>query len=296
MPYLGESSALAAAVLWAGSALIFAAVTAKIGSVQVNINRMLFAVVFLAGSILMLDIPVQLSRSQIINLVLSGMVGIVFGDTFLFKAFQEIGARLSMLMMSLAPAISAILAYFFLQESLSLWAIAGMIVTLGGIALVVLERTPTVPSRYPVTSSGLLYALLGALGQGGGAVLAKTAFVEGPIHGLIAALIRIGAALLILMPAALAFGRYPNPIKVFAHNRKILAWLLIGAFFGTYLGITLSLVAVAHAKVGIAATLIATSPVMMLPMVNVLHKEALSWKAMVGAFVAVGGVAMLFLT
>jgi len=109
-------------------------------------------------------------------------------------------------------------------------------------------------------------------------------------------LIRISAALIILIPAALATGRYPNPIKFFAHRRRILLLLVVGSVFGTYFGITLSLVAVACTKVGIASTLMATSPVMMLPLVRIVHKEILSWKAIVGACVAVGGVAMLFLT
>jgi len=296
MSFLGELSALSAAGLWAGTSLIFASVTAKISPVQVNINRMAFAVCLFFFSIFTLHIPIQLSRTQVVNLVLSGIVGLVFGDTFLFKAFQQIGARISMLIMSLAPAISAVLAYIFLQEFLSLWAIVGMIVTLGGIALVVLERTAPVTARYPITKIGLWCALLGALGQGGGVVLAKKAFMEGPIHGLVAALIRISAALIILIPAALATGRYPNPIKFFAHRRRILLLLVVGSVFGTYFGITLSLVAVACTKVGIASTLMATSPVMMLPLVRIVHKEILSWKAIVGACVAVGGVAMLFLT
>lgn len=296
MPFLGELSALSAACLWAGTSLIYASVTTKIGSVQVNITRMIFAILWFLLSIPVLDIPIHLSRTQMLNLVFSAIVGIVFGDTFLFKAFQQIGARISMLIMTLSPAISAVLAYIFLQERLSRWVIIGMIVTICGIALVVLERTAPASSSYTITKIGLLYAFLGALGQGGGVVLAKKAFAEGPIHGLVAALIRISAALIVMLPAAIATDRYPNPLKIFKKHKKIFIPLLIGSFSGTYLGITLSLVAVAHTKVGIASTLIATSPVVMLPMVRLVYKEVLSWKAIVGAFVAVGGVAMLFLT
>jgi drug/metabolite transporter (DMT)-like permease len=91
-------------------------------------------------------------------------------------------------------------------------------------------------------------------------------------------------------------GHYANPIKVFGRDKKLLASLLIGSFIGTFLGITLSLIAVAHTKVGIASTLIATSPVLMLPIVRIVHKEILSWKAITGAVTAVLGVGMLFLT
>jgi drug/metabolite transporter (DMT)-like permease len=296
MPFIGEISALTAALLWAATSLIYASVSTKIGSVQVNVNRMLFSIGWFVPALLILRIPLSVSRSQLLFLVLSSIVGIVFGDTFLFKAFQQMGARISMLIMSLAPAIGAILAYVFLQEMLSGWAVVGIGITLCGIALVVLERTPATPHNVKVTRTGVLYALFGALGQGGGAVLAKKAFAEAPISGFLASFIRIGAALVIMLPVTAMTGHYANPIKVFGRNKKLLVSLLIGSFIGTFLGITLSLIAVAHTKVGIASTLIATSPVLMLPIVRVVHKEILSWKAVAGAVAAVLGVGMLFWT
>lgn len=295
MQFLGEISALVTACLWAGTSMVYASITTKIGSVQVNINRMLLSLVWFVLSILIFRLQVDLSRSQWIYLILSAIVGIVFGDSFLFKAFQQIGARISMLVMSLSPAISAVLAYVFLREVLSFWAIVGMAVTLSGIALVILERTPATPAAHTITFSGLLWALFGAFGQGGGIVLAKLAFAEGDIHGLVAAFVRISAALVVMLPAAALTGRYTNPFKLFAGQRRTFLALAIGSFTGTFLGITLSLVAVAHAKVGIASTLIAMSPVVMLPMVKVAYKERLSWRAIAGAMIAVGGVAILFL-
>lgn len=295
MPFFGEFIALLTAAVWAATSMVFAAVAARIGSVQVNINRMILAVALLGLSIWAFRIPVNLSYRQIMYLALSAVVGIVFGDTFLFKAFQQIGARLSMLIMSLAPAIAAILAYLFLHEVLSGWAIVGMVVTLGGIVLVILERTAPTPSQRAITKFGIGCGFFAALGQGGGVVLVKQAFLEGPIHGFVATFVRLSASLLIMLPVAAALGRYRNPVRVFAPDRKLLGLMLIGAFFGTYIGITLSLVAVAHAQVGVASTLIATSPVLMLPMVRFLHKEPLSWKAVAGALIAVSGVALLFL-
>ncbi len=296
MPFLGELSALLTASLWAVSSMVTAVSTARIGSVQVNITRLLIADFLLLFSIITLDIPIQLSPSQVTNLVISGVLGIVVGDSFLFKAFQQIGARFSMLIMSLAPAISAILAYIVLGERLSLWAIVGIITTLCGVALVILERTPPVPFCYTITKIGLLCASLGALGQGTGVLFVKMAFVEGTIHGFVASFIRISVAVIILLPVATVIRRYHNPIQVFSRDRRALGLVLFGAVFGSYIGITFSLLAVAYTKVGIASTIIATSPVIMLPMIRIVHQEVLSWKAIVGAFVAVGGVAILFLT
>src|SRR4030042_14685 len=119
MPYLGELSALFTACLWSGSALVFASATTRVGSFQVNITRLLLAVVYLALLVLIVRPEVSLSATQILNLSISGVIGLALGDTFLFKAFQEIGARIGMLIMSLAPAIAAVLAYVVLGEVLT---------------------------------------------------------------------------------------------------------------------------------------------------------------------------------
>lgn len=295
MLFLGEVSALTAALLWAVTSLIYASVSQQIGSVQVNVNRMVFSIGWFIPALFFLQIPLELSWSQFGYLVLSSIVGLVFGDTFLFKAFQQMGARISMLIMALAPAIGAILAYLFLREVLSGWAVVGIGVTLCGVALVVLERAPTTPNYLAVTKLGLLYAFLGALGQGGGVVLAKKAFTEAPLNGFVASFVRISVALVVMLPIFAATGHYTNPVKIFGRNKKMLGIMLIGSFLGTFLGITLSLIAVAHTKVGIASTLIGTSPVLMLPIVRIVQQEHLSWKAIVGAIIAVIGVGMLFL-
>ncbi|PIE32884.1 EamA family transporter [candidate division KSB3 bacterium] len=296
MPFLGEFSALATAALWATSSFLIASVAAKVGSVQANIGRMFVSLVFFLIAIYVFHLPLDLSAKQFTFLVLSALVGIVFGDTFLFKAFQQVGARVSMLIMSIAPAIAAILAYIFLGETLSWFGIFGILITLLGIAIVVLEKKSTGCDRFGrVTTSGLICAFFGALGQGGGVVLVKVAFLDGPINGIVAAGIRIAAALLLFVPLMVPLKQFHNPLPIVRQGKKIILFLVISSFFGTFLGVTLSQLAVAYAKVGIASTLIATSPVLMLPIARIVFKEDLSWKASGGAFLAVGGVAILFL-
>ncbi len=295
MLFVGELSALLAAAAWAVTAMIYENVTPKIGSVNTNISRMLIGTVLFVTTILVFDIQTALSFKQVRNLAISALLGLVLGDTFLFKAFQQIGARFSMLVMTLAPAIAAFLAYLFLEETLSIWGIGGICLTLGGIALVVLERTDPKRTRYHITKIGLIYAFLGAVGQGTSLIFVKMAFAEGSIHGFVAACIRISVAALIMLPPAVMTGRYSNPVKLFARNRKAFLFLMIGAIFDVYIGLTLSLIAVAYTEVGIASTFISSSPVVMLPLVRIVHKEKLSSKTISGACLAFSGVAILFL-
>jgi len=204
-----------------------------------------------------------------------------------------IGARISMLLMALSPALSAILAFIFLNETISFLGIIGILITISGIALVVLERNAN--SKYHITTLGIVYGLLGAMGQAGGLIFAKFAFNEGHITGFIATFIRVFSSVIIFLPIMMLLRKYKNPYKVFNKNKSALGVTLIGTILGPFLGITFSLIAVENTKVGIAATLMSTMPIIMLPMVKYIYKEKLTWRAITGAVIAVLGVGLIFL-
>ena len=295
MPLLGELSALLTALLWSASSMVFAAATLRVGSVRVNVTRLVLASIYLLALILVLHLDFSMSATQIGLLTLSGIVGLALGDSFLFKAFQHIGARQSMLILSIAPAIAALLAFRFLGEDISAWGILGMGITLFGVMVVLLERRTAVNASKRGDWVGILHAFLGALGQAVGLIFAKMAFAEGPVNGFVAALVRILASLVLLLPATLLTGRLTRTMEALQKDRPAALLTVAGSILGPFLGISFSLIAVAHTQVGIAATIMGTVPILMLPMVRVLYRERLSWRAITGAMVAVSGVAILFL-
>ena len=292
---IGELSALATAVCWSGSSISFAEASLLIGSVRVNVTRLVLAGLLLAITIILFAVPVDLTSSQIADLFISGILGLVFGDSFLFKSYEYNGPRISALVMSSAPAIAGVLAYVFLHESLSSVAAGGMFITLTGIGLVVLSRQETAGKFRGITARGILFAFLGACGHAGGLITAKMAFNQGPINGLAATFVRIVSALLLLIPISVASKRFLAPWKLYVAKRKAFGLTLLGAILGPYCGITFSLVVIQHAKVAVAATIMATVPIIMLPLVKLIYREALNWRAYAGAFIAVAGVAILFL-
>jgi drug/metabolite transporter (DMT)-like permease len=295
MPYLGEISALITAVLWSGTSIAFTSAVNRIGSLQLNINRMLLAAALLIVTILLGHFDYSISLSQFSYLILSGVAGLVLGDSFLFKAFQHIGARVGMLLMALVPAMSTIMAFLFLKESISFSGILGMVITLSGISLVIVEKKNDDHSKIKNKKYGIFFGVLGALGQASGLVLAKFAFDEGAINGFVATFIRISSSVILMIFLALIVRKYRNPVKVYSGDIKALGATIIGTILGPYLGITFSLISIEYTKVGIASTLMAMVPVLMLPLVKFYYKEKLSWRAISGAFFAVGGVAILFL-
>ena len=293
--FIGELYALLTAFCWSGSSFAFTAATNRLGSLQLNINRLMLSVIFLFFTILFLGIHVQLSSIQILNLAISGAVGFIFGDTFLFKAYQHVGARIGMLLMSLSPIMSALLAFIYLNELISFWGIIGMTITILGVTLVVAERREVPSSKYKISKIGIFYGTMGALGQAVGMIFSKEAFNLGEINGFVASLVRIISAVIILLPLVILSGRFKNPVKVFSNDFKALTSTITGTIFGPYLGVTFSLLAVEYTKVGIAATLMATVPIIMLPIARYVFKEKLNWRAIGGAVLAVGGVAILLL-
>jgi drug/metabolite transporter (DMT)-like permease len=142
---------------------------------------------------------------------------------------------------------------------------------------------------------GIVYGILGAMGQAGGLIFAKFAFEEGQITGFVATFIRVFSSVIIFLPIMLMLKKYKNPYKLFTSNKSALGVTLVGTILGPFLGITFSLIAVENTKVGIAATLMSTMPIIMLPMVKYIYKEKLSWRAITGAVIAVLGVALIFL-
>lgn len=294
MYLFGELFALLTAFLWSGSSIAFSAAARRIGSVQLNVDRLIFATIILFLTIVVLQIEYTVSSKQIIYLIISGIIGLVVGDSFLFRAYEQIGARYSMVIMATSPALTAILAFIFLGEVISILGIFGMLITLSGIFLVVSGKKE-VNAKYHLTASGIFNGFMGSLGQAGGLIFAKFAFEEGELHSFVATFIRIFSSTIILFCITLLIRKYKNPFKLYKENKKALTTTLAGTILGPYLGITFSLVAITYAKMGIAATLMSTMPILMLPLVKWVEKEKLTWRAISGAVLAVLGVAILFL-
>ncbi len=294
MPYIGEISALVTACLWSVTSFLFAFAAEKVGSVQVNINRIILAAIILFLVVAFSGIDYTLSTSQVYYLIISGVVGLVIGDSFLFKSYQLIGARLGMILMSLVPAISAVLAWVFLDEFITPLGIIGMVVTISGIILVVTEKAQRSVKK-DFNKIGILYGILGAAGQAGGLILAKLAFAEGYVNGFVASFTRLSSAGIIILAGGLLLGRYKNPVKTYRNEVPALKATIAATILAPVLGVTLSLVAIEFTKVGIASTLMALVPIIMLPISKYYYKEKLSLRAVSGAFIAVSGVVVLFL-
>ena len=196
--------------------------------------------------------------------------------------------------MSLVPAISAVLAWILLNEIITPIGIIGMVVTISGVVLVVTDRAQK-SGKGSYNKIGVLYGILGAAGQAGGLILAKYAFTEGYVNGFVASFTRLSSAGVIISAGGLLLKRYRSPIETYRNEIPALKATIAATVLAPVLGVTLSLVAIEFTKVGIASTLMALVPIIMLPISKYYYKEKLSKQAVWGAFIAVSGVVVLFL-
>lgn len=295
MNYLGETAALATALFWSISAFLFTNAGKEIGALQLNVDRMAIAAILLSITILIFGIDYHMSGAQILFLSLSGLVGLVVGDSFLFAAFKEIGPRLSLLIMSSNPAMAAIMAYFVFGEKLAITGIIGMSVTFIGISMVIFEKRRNSPIKFHLSPKGVLYSFIGAVGQATGLIFAKYATSFGEMGVMPMTVVRLVSSIAVMLVPIIYLKRYANPIKVYSLKPKTLKWVFMASILGPYLGITLSLYAIVHTKIGIASTLLSTTPIIMLPLSYFIAKEKIALRSAIGAIVAVGGIALLFL-
>ncbi|HYN20403.1 MAG TPA: DMT family transporter [Thermoanaerobaculia bacterium] len=293
----GQLAALGAASLWACTALAIESAARRIGSLSVNLIRLAFALAFfsLAGVAMRgLPFPSDATPHNWLWLTASGLVGFTFGDLCLYRAYLVLGPRLSSVMMALVPPITALIGWTLLDETLTPRDLLGMTLTVAGISWAILERgsrSGTVQTG-PVTFWGVALGIGAALGQALGLILSKIGMAG--YDAVAATQVRVIAGLagfaLLFFPL-----RWWSNVRTSLRDRKALGWAALGGFFGPFLAVSLSLIAIRETVAGVAASIMALTPVLIIPLVVVFQRERVGWAGVAAALIAVTGVALLFL-
>jgi drug/metabolite transporter (DMT)-like permease len=300
--YLGHFAALATSFAWSFTSIFFTLSGRQVGSVVVNRTRLLLAVVFVALTHWLIQsrlFPFDAGLARVGWFALSGIIGYVIGDGFLFQAFVMIGPRLSMLLMALAPVFSAMLGWGLLHETLDARELLGILLAVGGTVLVVSDRRNGHDSSAPEEKPrrywlGVVFGLGAALGQAGGLVTSKLGLRDN-FPALSGNLIRLTTAAFVIWMLTLVGGQIrSNFAALKAHPRALWA-IVLGALVGPFLGVWLSLIAIQRTPLGIASTLMSLMPIILLPVGRLLFDERIGPRAIAGTVVAFAGTAILFL-
>ena len=311
MQYLGEIISLIVAVMWTATALFADQASRRIGAMSTNFFRMVLSAVLLAGLLYVAighPYPAYADGKTWFWMGLSALVGYVFGDFCLFNSYVVIGARFGQLFMTLAPPFAAIAGWALLGETLSWKSWLAMAVTLTGIAISILNRSRDghrLSLKLPL--KGVLLGIGAGLGQGVGLVLSKI----GMQHYEAALPADAPAAFDWAMPfastmirsltgmlgffALMAIGGTLPKLREAVRNRTGMKFTALTTLFGPFIGVSLSLMAVQYARAGIASTLMALTPVLILLPYAVIYKQKITPKEILGVIVSVTGVALFFL-
>ena len=292
--FSGEVAALSAACLWSIASVVYSKLGLTIPPLQLNLIKGIIAIGFFIFTILITgELFPSIATLPMCLLLLSGVIGISLGDTLFFNTINSLGPRRTLLMQTLTSPMSAIFGLIFLQEKLNSLAWCGILVTLLGVAWVISERTAD--DRNVSTEEfkeGVVFGIFTSIAGAIAAVMARGAIGDTEISPLWAALLRLSAGTLILSVWSLS-KQQTSFILSNLNNPRIIGGTIFAAFFGTYLGIWLQQTAIKFTSVGIASTLLQTSPIFVIPFA-IWMGEKVTVRAILGVFISIAGIALLF--
>ena len=328
MAYLGELISIGVAFSWTATALLSEFGSKRLGNLTLNVLRMAMALLFslvlfavVTGSVL----PAGASKEAVFWMLLSGAVGYVIGDFCLFQCYIIIGSRYGQLFMTLAPPSAALMAWITLGQHLTFMNLVAMLVTLFGISISVLGKAPRkqpddrhlqetahashfsahnfhspVSLRLPLR--GVLFAIGAAMCQGIGLVLSKIGMDHYEVvDGMPEWLVPFSANFYRCIAGVIGFSLLhyfrdgTAPMRQALHDRKGLSVAVATTIFGPFVGVGFSLMAVQYTAAGIASTLMAMTPIIILLPSYWLFHEKITWRAVLGAVISVVGVSLFFL-
>ncbi len=288
--------ALLAAAMWGSASIFFTLSSREIGAGNLNRLRLIFAVIILSGIISATvgwDWVSHITHEEYALLGLSGVIGLAFGDRFYFSALKEMGPRLSTQVFALNPVTSTVLAWVFLDEKLGFWPLLGIAIAICGVIVVTSERRQKGNSSH-ATTRGVIFALIATGCHSGAFVLAKHVMAD-KIDSLTGSFVRMVSAMLVVWAVAAISGKSLSTFRSMSTLRR---WKLVvaGSILGPSIGVWVALIGITHAPVGVASTLMALTPLFVIPLVVLTQNEKVSRRAILGSLIAFGGVVLLFVT
>ena len=311
MQHLGEIISLIVALSWTATAIFADIASHRMGALSLNLIRMGFSIVFLSVLLVIVTgspIPLYADGATYFWLALSGLVGYVFGDMCLFSCYVLIGSKFGQILMTLAPPVAGIAGWLMLGEKLSWHSWLAMLVTLTGIAICILGRggaSHKLGIKLPW--KGVLLGIGAGIGQGVGLVLSKiglenyAAALPDDVSRGVTFMMPFAGTLIRAVTGFLSFflilaimGK-ASQLRTAVNDRQGMKFAVLTTFFGPFLGVSLSLMAVQYANAGIASTLMALTPVLIIVPYSIINHQKISPKEILGAIITVTGAALFFL-
>ena len=292
----GELAALTAALLWTFSSMLWGLV--KIPAFTLNACKNIIGCILIFLHIVCVWIffgtaDFTTNPADWGWLTLSGLVGIVAGDTLYFRSLQILGPRRALLIACASPIFATMLGFQFLDQQISIIVFTGIILTVLGVGTVVSDRRADVeapgllPGNFEV---GVALGLMGAVCQAVGGLF-STLGMQGECGALEATMIRL---LVAAVATVIMLMLQTETRKSLARTFKFeyLKIVIPAAAIGTWLGIWFSQLSYKYADLAVAQTLMSTCPLFAIPIVWIAFGHKATRLAIIGTIVALVGVWM----
>lgn len=294
--YIGELAAASAAACWACSSIIYG--RTRLGAGTINLAKNLIGTLLVLLHLIVLwsiwgEPILQFSSNAWFWLIVSGLIGIAIGDTCYFRSLQILGPRRSLVVATTSPIFGALLGWFVLGETINAQSMIGILITISGISVVVMDKQARreSPGFFPGAEwAGVALGLLAACCQATGGALSKIAMVE--CSPLEATFVRLLSAFLVGLVFFSATGSL-RPTLNSLTRRDNLRLLLPAAALGTWMGIWFSQIGFKFTSVATATMLMSTGPLFAIPLVRMFDGHRISARAIWGTFVAILGIAIM---
>ena len=309
MQFVGEIISLVVAVSWTVTALFAEVGSKRLGSLQMNVIRMVLSLLMLGTTLWWFTgspVPLYADGKAWFWLSLSGFVGYLLGDYCLFNSYIWIGSRFGQLFMTLAPPTAALFGWMLLGETLAWNALLGMLVTLTGIGISVLNKGTSNKLSLKLPLKGVLFGIGAGVGQGVGLVLSKVGMTHYEMsipasEEMVADLMPFASTFIRAVTGAVGFLIVMGMQKQFhtlvtcVRDGKGMNAAVWATITGPFIGVSLSLMAVQYTEAGIASTLMALTPVFIIWPAHFFFGQKVTFKEVVGACISVIGVSLFFI-
>ena len=292
----GELISLGTAIFWTITVIGFEGAGKRVGSVSVNVIRLMIGLILLTLTVWIMTgsiVPVNVGQYAWNMLLISGVIGLVIGDLFLFQAFVDLGGRLSLLILCTVPIMTSILGYFVFGEVLEVITMIGIVITISAISVVVLTKRTKEKKFEPHIFKGIVFASIGAIAQSLGLVFSKLGMGE-TLGAFEATQIRAIAAMIgfiIYLTIVNGWRRLGLAFK----DKVAMKYIILGSIFGPFLGVSSSLLAMRYTSIGVATTIAQLNVILIIPFSVILFKEKVNKIEVIASIVAFIGVALLFI-
>ena len=309
MQYIGEIISLVVAFSWTITALFAEVGSKRLGSLQMNVIRMLLSLLMLGATLWWFTgspYPLYADGQAWLWLSLSGFVGYLLGDYCLFNSYIWIGSRFGQLFMTLAPPTAALFGWILLGETLAWNALLGMLVTLTGIGISVLNKGTSNKLSLKLPLKGVLFGIGAGVGQGVGLVLSKVGMnyyeMSIPVgEEIVTDLLPFASTFIRAVTGAvgflflMGFQKQFHTLATSVRDFKGMNAAVWATITGPFIGVSLSLMAVQYTEAGIASTLMALTPVFIIWPAHFFFGQKVTFKEVIGACISVAGVSLFFI-